>query len=309
MRSLRHALLLAAGALSGCSTLISDTELEGRIAVEVRTRQGAPIQDARLILFRGNQQLEYARTDSQGRVLFRDVARGTYGVFAELKDPVRGLGWLGTGQPEGNVLVPIDIRGGEEFPARITLLKLGTGTFEAVVRDNDSLPVPNIRVVAYTPSAIIEEKLTEADGTARFDGIPFGSFGAFAIVPESIGGPGIAPIVRQGMFFDAGHFERRVFTLQRCRGTITARVRDQSNLPVADYPVRLYTAVATTALAQTGANGEVVFSKLPCDEYGVIIEPKSGFSATYERGFAYQDGLRITLGASLTATVRVNRLP
>jgi hypothetical protein len=125
----RQGLLVAAAFLSACSTLISDTELEGRIAVEVQTRQGAPLTDVRLILFRGEQQLEYARTDSLGRVLFRDVARGTYGVFAELRDPVRGLGWLGTGQPEGNVLVPIDIRGGEEFPARITLLKFGTGTF------------------------------------------------------------------------------------------------------------------------------------------------------------------------------------
>jgi hypothetical protein len=309
MKWLRSALLVAAGVLSGCSTLISDTELEGTIAVEVQTRQGAPIQDARLILFRGNQQLEYARSDSLGRVVFRDVARGTYGVFTELQEPVRGLGWLGTGQPEGNVVVPIDIRGGDEFTARVTLLKFGTGTFEAVVRDNDSLPLADIRVVAYTPTAAIEEKRTNAEGIARFENIPFGAFGAYAIVPESIGGPGVAPINRQGMFFDAGHFERRTYTITRCRGTITTRVLDQSNAPVPAYPVALFTSTTFQRTVETNASGLAVFTLVSCGEYFVTAFPKDGFSVTNARGQGFQDGLRITIGASLTPTLRVTRLP
>jgi len=309
VRWTRGVAMAGAALLAGCSTLISDTQLEGRIAVEVQTRQGAPIQDARLILFRGNQQSEYARTDSLGRVLFRDVARGTYGVFTELSDPVRGLGWLGTGQPEGNVLVPIDIRGGDEFAARITLLKFGTGTFEAVVRDNDSLPLPNIRVVAYTPTAALEEKRTDAEGIARFENIPFGAFGAYAIVPESIGGPGIAPINRQGMFFDAGHFERRVYTITRCRGTITPRVLDQSNVPVPEYPVALFTSTTFQRTVATNASGNAVFTLVPCGEYFVTAFPKEGFSVTNSRGQGFQDGLSVRLGVSLTPTLRVIRLP
>lgn len=309
MRFWHRGLLLAAGFLSGCSALISDTELEGRIAVEVKTRQGAPLQDVRLILFRGNQQLEYVRTDSLGRANFEDVARGSYGVLAELQDPVRGLGWLGAGQPEGNVLVPIDVRGGDEFAARITLLKFGTGTFEAVVRDNDSLPLADIRVVAYSPTAAIEEKRTNAEGIARFENIPFGTFGAYAIVPESIGGPGVAPINRQGMFSDAGHFERRNYTITQCRGTITARVLDQSNAPVPDYPVALATATAFQRTVQTNASGNAVFTAVRCGDYFVAVYPRTGFSVTNSRGLGFQDGLRIALGASLTPTLRVTRLP
>lgn len=308
--SRRHrAWLLLALLLAGCSALITDAVLQGRVAVEVKTRQGAPLSGVRLILFRGDRQMEYATSDSLGRALFREVPRGTYGVFAELQEPVRGLGSLGAGQAEGNVKSPINIVGGEEAPVAITLLKFGTGSFEAVVRDNDSLPLRNVEIVAYTPSGFIGAKRSDSLGIARFDSIPFGPFGAYAIVPESIGGPGIAPINRQGMFFDAGHFERRTYTLTRCRGTITTRVLDQANAVVADYPVALYTATTFQRRVHTNISGNAIFTQVPCGEYFVSAEAKAGFSVNYVRGQGFQDGLRITLGAALTPTLRVTRQP
>jgi hypothetical protein len=294
---------------AGCSALITDALLQGRIVVDVKTRQGTPLRDVRLVLFRGDRQLDYARTDSLGRATFREVPRGTYGVLAELADPVRGLSALGAGQPEGNVRAPLQVVGGDDIPAAITLLKVGRGSFEAFVRDVDSLPLANIEVVAYTPTGFIGTKRSNAEGVVRFDSIPFGSFGAYAIVPESIGGPGVAPINRQGMFFDEGHFERRTYTIARCRGTITARVLDQSNLPVADYPVGLYTATALQRRVTTTATGEATFTRVECGDYFVSAEPRTGFSVTYTRGLGFQDGLRINIGASLTPTLRVNRLP
>lgn len=301
--------LLAALLVAGCSALISDAVLTGRIAVEVKTRQGTPLTDVRLTLFRGDRQIEYARTDSLGRVLFEEVPRGTYGVLAELKEPVRGLGVLGTGQGEGNVTPAINIVGGDEAAVAMTLLKYGAGSFEAVVRDDDALPLPNVEIVAYTPGGFIGSKRSNAAGIVRFDSIPFGPFGAFAIVPESIGGPGVAPINRQGMFFDAGHFERRTYTLTRCRGTIAARVLDQANAPVANYPVALYTSTALERRVNTSATGDATFTLVRCGEYYVTAEPKAGFSVNYVRGQGFQDGLRITVGASLTPTLRVSRQP
>jgi hypothetical protein len=301
--------LLAALLAAGCSALVTDTVLQGRIAVEVKTRQGTPLSDVRLTLFRGDRQLEYARTDSLGRVVFEEVPRGTYGVLAELKEPVRGLGALGAGGGEGNVKLPINIVGGDEAPVAITLLKVGTGTFEAVVRDNDSLPVGNVEITAYTPTGFIGTKRSDAAGIARFDSIPFGPFGAFAIVPDSIGGPDVAPIDRQGMFFDAGHFERRTYTITRCRGTITAQVLDQANAPVANYSVALYTASAFERRLTTGVTGLATFTLVRCGEYYVTAEPAAGFTVNYVRGQGFQDGLGVTLGASLTPTLRVTRQP
>lgn len=309
MTPLPRLVLLGALLVAGCSALITDAVLTGRIAVEVTSRQGAPLRDVRLILFRGTRQLEYAQTDSLGRVLFRDVPRGTYGVFAELKEPIRGLGALGTGGGEGNAQVPINIVGGEEAAVAMTLLKFGTGRFEAVVRDNDSLPLRNVEIVAYTPTGFIGTTRSDNTGIARFDSIPFGPFGAYAVVPESIGGPGVPPIVRQGMFFDAGHFERRTYTITRCRGTITARVLDQANAAVTDYPVALSTATAFQRRVNTDASGTAVFTQVPCGEYSVSAEAKAGYSVNNVRGQGFQDGLGITLGAALTPTVRVTRLP
>lgn len=309
MRRVHRAWLLVALLVAGCSALITDTVLQGRIVVDVKSRQGVPISDVRLVLFRGDRQMEYAHTDSLGRVIFREVPRGSYGIFAVLQDPVRGLSALGGGQPEGNVKAPVNIVGGDEAPVAFTLLKVGTGVYEAVVRDTDSLPLGNVEVVAYTPTGFIGTKRSNAEGVARFDSIPFGQFGAYAIVPESIGGPGVAPINRQGMFFDAGHFERRTYTIARCRGTITVRVRDQANVAVADYPVALFTATAFQRRVQTNASGNAVFSQVGCGEYFVSAEAKTGFSVTNTRGQGFQDGLRITIGVALTPTLRVTRLP
>ena len=309
MRSWQRVVLLLALFAAGCSALITDAVLQGRIVVDVKTRQGTPLRDVRLVLFRGDRHLDYARTDSRGRVTFREVPRGTYGVFAVLEEPVRGLGALGTGQPEGNVRAPVNIVGGDEAPVAFTLLKFGTGSFEALVRDTDSLPIGNVEIVAYTPTGFIGTKRSNAEGVVRFDSIPFGAFGAYAIVPESIGGLGIAPINRQGMFFDAGHFERRTYTIARCRGTITTRVLDQSNVPVVDYPVALFTATAFQRRVQTDASGNAVFTQVGCGDYFVTAEDKTGFSVTNTRGLGFQDGLRITISASLTPTLRVNRLP
>ena len=309
MSAWRRAWLLFAAFVAGCSALTTDAVLQGRVTVEVKTRQGAPLPDVRLLLFRGDRQIEYVRTDSLGRATFYEVPRGSYGVFAELAEPVRGLGALGGGQGEGNVRAPVNVVGGDEAPVDITLLKFGTGVFEAVVRDNDNLPLANVEIAAYTPTGFIDTKRSGADGIVRFDSIPFGPFGALAIVPESIGGLGIAPIVRQGMFFDAGHFEQRTYTITRCRGTITARVLDQSSVPVANYPVSLFTAVAFQRVVRTNASGNAIFAPVRCGEYGVLAELDTGFTVNYTRGQGFQDGLRITLGSALTPTVRVTRVP
>lgn len=304
-----RALLLGALFAAGCSALVSEAVLEGKITVEVKTRQGTPLPDVRLVLFRGDRQMENARTDSLGRVTFRQVPRGTYGVLAELREPVRGLSALGAGQPEGNVKAPIVVVGGEEAPVAISLLKFGTGVFEALVRDTDSLPLANIEVVAYTAAGFIGTKRSDAAGLVRFDSVPFGAFGAFAIVPESIGGPGVAPINQQGMFFDDGHVERRTYTLTRCLGTITARVRDQSNVAVADYPVSLFTSTDFQRRVRTDGTGTAVFTRVRCGEYYVSADLAAGFSVDYTRGQGFQDGLAIAVGSALTPTLRVTRVP
>lgn len=302
------AAMLAAVTIIGCSTLVTDAVLNGRIAVRVVSRQGVPISDARVLLFRGDRQMEYTFTDSLGQVLFRDVPRGIYGVFVVLQDPIRGLGTIGA-PSEGNLQTPIEVMGGEEIPVDFTLLKVGTGVFEARVVDDDSLPIANVEVVAYGPSAEIGVKRTNANGIARFEAIPFGAFGAYAIVPESIGGPSHPPINRQGMFFDAGHFERRIYPVVRCRGTIVTRVLDQSAMPVAAYSVSLFTSTTFQRRVVSDAAGDAVFTQVGCGDYFVSADPNPGFSVTYTRGLGFQDGLRITSGVSLTPVLRVDRQP
>lgn len=301
---------VAALVTTSCSSITSDAELHGRITVKVKQRQGAPLDRVRLVLFRSARELDYVVTDSLGRAEFDAVPRGTsYGVFAILSDPVRGLSAIAAGQPEGNVVAPIAIDGGDESPVTITLLKLGTGVFEGDVKDNANLPLVNVEVFAYTPSGFIGSQRSDATGKVRFTNVPFGQFGAYAVVPESIGGPGIAPINRQGMFFDAGHLERRTFTITRCLGSITARVLDQANALVADYPVNLFTATGYVSVVRSNATGNALFGALGCGEYGVSAQPQSGFTVNNVRGQGFQDGLRVNLGSALTPTIRVVRTP
>lgn len=303
------AIVLVAVAAAGCSALVTDTDLTGDIIADLRTRQGAPIDDARLLLFRGNTQVEYVRTDARGRAVFRDVPRGTYGVLVPLQGDIQGLSSLGTGRPDGNLAVPITVVGGEQIPLEFTLLKMGTGVYEALVLDDEGLPIANVEIVTYTPDRFLESRVTNAKGRVRFEDIPFGPFGAYAIVPDSVGGPGVPPINHQGMFFDAGHIEARTYTMTRCRGTIRARLLDQADLPVPDYPVALFTATTYQRTVSTDAGGDALFTAVKCNEYFVTAEARSGFSVTNERGQGFQDGLRVTLGATLTPTIRVRRLP
>ena len=304
--------LLAAGTLLGssCSALVSDAELQGRLTVNVVTRQGAPISDVSVLLFRGDRHFARTLTDSLGRAIFRGVPRAPgYGVIATLADPVRGLGSLGTGLAEGNIIAPIAIEGGDEIEVEMTLLKVGTGIFEAQVLDQFNLPIVDIEVFAYTPVRFIGSQRSDAEGRVRFTEVPYGIFGAYALVPDSVGGPGSGTVTVEGFFFDAGHLVRHTYVVTRCLGSITTRVLDQFDTLVVDYPVNLYNSQRFLRLTRTNAAGEVVFSGVSCGGYGVSAAPNMGFSINNVRGEGFVDDIFLTAGQAITRTVRVIRNP
>jgi hypothetical protein len=99
----------------------------------------------------------------------------------------------------------------------------------------------------------------------------------------------------------------RQFNVARCTGTVSVVVFDQDTLPVANYPVQLYTHLGAYAYASSGINGIASFGSITCGGYGVIAEPNAGFSVTYDRGLGFQDGLTVTNGGVVNTRLFVTR--
>ena len=296
--------------LGACSGLVTDTPITGNIAVQVSGRQGQPMPDVRLIVYSGARHYGYATTDATGRAVIRGLPRATYGMFAVLEDPVRGLNWITPGADPGNGVLPIAIDGGDTEDVTLTLLRLGPGTSEVIVEDDEGHRLPDIQVIFYQSTGPIGVLVTDDTGAVRATDIPFGIFGVAAKVPEAIGGPGAPDVYVEGMFMDAGHVDRQTLVLPRCRGTIAVTVRDETDATVADYPVFAFTSQRAFDPVRTNASGVATIPNLLCASYGVALRAEPGFEIDDVEGQAYvTSGLNVTRNTTRTATLRVRRAP
>lgn len=293
----------------GCSGLVTDTPITGDIAVQVSGRQGQPIEGVELLVYSGARHYGYARTDASGRALFRELPRADYGIFAALKDPIRGLNWITPGADPGNGRVPIRIEGGDREDVSLTLLRFGPGTAEVLVEDDEGARIPGVPVTFFSANGIIGSVVTNDTGAVRATDIPFGAFGISVPVPSAIGGTGAPDVWIAGLFMDGGHVERRTMVLPRCRGTIAVTVRDDANATVPNYPVRAFTATQLLDPVATDASGAAMIAGLRCGEYGVALRAEPGFAIDDVEGQAYVSGIVLTRDATQSVLLRVRRAP
>lgn len=306
--TLAAALLAAAALVGACDSALTDPAPYGTIRAVARTRAGEPLPGVAAGLYTGQRPMGYGTTDSAGRIHFTRVPEGLYGVLLTLPDSYTTIGAL-TGARGGDVIDGLRLAPTADTTLTFTLLAKGNGRVEARVLDESDRPVADIPVGLYAPRGIITEGRTDATGIARFETVPYGNYGVFAIQPDSFGVPSAPWVVRDGLIIDRGFVATPTLHLRRCQGRIAVTVRDETGAPLAGFTVRRFTAARSWPGVLSGPDGSALLEGVICGEYGVYLESRPGYTVPWARDTAYVDGLRVTDGATRAATLRAIRLP
>lgn len=297
------ALLMAA---SGCEMALTEGAAFGSVRVEANSRAGNPLPGIDILLYTGRRPMGYGTTDANGLVVFRNVPPGNYAVRATLPERYADLAEFGLGE-SALFSGGFGLEAGKTFTRSLVFLVRGTGSLEARARDSSGAPIPGLTIDFYRSSGYIAKVATNAEGIARVDSVPLGFYGAAFIAPDSLGVPNQPFTFRDMLFVDSESTARAEFTVATCFGSFAVDVRDQDGLPAPNVAVVRYVSSGRTWSATTDANGSFDFGRVPCGEYGVFAQPSGGYTVTPERGLGFSDGLRVTQGLALRATLRVTR--
>ncbi len=296
-------LLIGVGA---CELALTRNAPYGTVRVQANSRSGVPLPNIDVTLYTGRRPMGYARTDVNGRAVFRDVPPDEYGIVMSLPDAYADLSELAP-VPIGTQRDGISIDAGKDTTINFTFARRGIGAIEAQTRDSAGVGIPGLTVTFYRASGVIGEALTNAQGIARLDSAPMGQYGVALQPPDSLGAPGAPFLFRDGLVVDRDVVPRGEFTLATCRGSIAVTVRDQFDAAIAGIGVYRYSGAFPNRRQTTNASGGASFSLVPCGEYGVALESLSGFTVSFVRDSGYVDGLVVTRNASLNATLRATR--
>ena len=300
--------LAAVALIAACDAVLTDPVPYGTVRAVARTRTGAPLPGVATALYTGQRPMGYGTTDGTGTVVFTRVPEGLYGVLLTLPDSYATIGAL-SGAPGGDVIDGVRLTPMADTTLTFTLLVKGNGRVEARVRDEAERPVADIPVGLYAPRGIVADARTDASGVARFEAVPYGNYGVFAIQPDSFGVPNAPWVVQDGLLIDRGFVATPTLRLRRCQGRLAVTVRDESGGPLAGFTVRRFTTARVWPGVVSGADGVALLDGVICGEYGVYLESRPGYTVPWARDTAYVDGLRVTDGATRAATLRALRLP
>jgi len=294
---------------AGCGILVTEPIPYGTIRAEARSRTGAPLPGIVVELYIGPYSLQYERTDDSGRVVFRRVPVGQYGVSMRIGPELADLSEILDTAPRTYV-DGLDITPGMDTTLRFTFAKRGAGSIEAVVQSQTNRRLPGQLVYFYGSAGVIGSAATDATGLARLDSVPFGQYGAFTVPPDSLGVANQPALFADRLGVDAEFVPRASFTVQTCVGTIAPQALDQDDRAIPDVPIYLYSAAGILRSAQTNVNGIATFTNVRCDNYGVFILPGiPGYDVRFEPGYSVADGLLIAPDTVLTPRLRATRLP
>jgi hypothetical protein len=110
-----------------------------------------------------------------------------------------------------------------------------------------------------------------------------------------------------GLMVHRGTALSATLTLRVCLATLRVRVQDAAAAPVTGAMVKLYTADSVYREVGSGADGGVLFDKIPCREYGVTVTPPTAFIVAAGKGSSYFDGIRLDYGETAERTFVLQR--
>ncbi|MEK0431044.1 MAG: hypothetical protein RL139_848 [Gemmatimonadota bacterium] len=309
-RSLRW---LVAGCLAlgvgGCDGLLTSPLPMGRIRIEARGRHGEPLPGITALLYVGYRPMGYLRTDARGMVRYDDIPENVYGVYMILPEEYAGWDEV-AGLPRRDLADGIRVMAGTDTTLRFEFLRRGAGTVVAYAIDEDSLPVSGRLVTLYRATGVVAEDTTDAAGRVLFANVPMGVYGVFTNAPPTFGVSASRGFVyRDNLIIDHEHREVVALPLPRCGGTLTTRVLDGTNAPVAGARLTLYRGPQFFRTGTTDANGELRWTRILCGEYGVFVAPPVGYQSPFARDTSYVDQLAITDLSTTTVTLRAFRRP
>jgi hypothetical protein len=167
--------------------------------------------------------------------------------------------------------------------------------------------VASYPVQLYNASVVLEEGVTGADGVRSFGPLGCLDFGMRLgrLLPWLFDeGP-------QKDFFDGirvtrGSLQTFRFEVVRCTGMVRIRVEDLGGVPVPGAGLTLYTSQGEVARGMTDATGAFGFPDAACGvQYGVSVQPPSGFTVTEGRGSSFFDGIMLENGEQTSLTFRL----
>ena len=290
------ALLVMVLALGGCAEIVTDILEYGSVLVEARRRSGEPVPGVRLTLYTGARVMGYGTTGADGDFEFENLPPDGFGVYAE---PPEGYARPETllGGPSTISVAGLALEEGAQRTVTFTYLKIGPGAISVRLTGADGAPVPGIAMTLYRPTGPEREVVSDAQGSALFDAVPFGSWGIALYPPRGFLDWGEQPPFRDGIPIEEGSSESVAFTLERCQGTVEARVSDPRGGPVEGFPVQLYDADGVLEDGVTGADGVRSFGSLPCWDVGLRLGRLVPWTHEEGRGKSFHDGIRITRGS------------
>lgn len=299
--------LLSLAMLAGCDNWLTKPALYNTVHVTAMRRNGDPVPGVDFALYTGQRPMGYGVTGPDGRLTFSNVPQGLYGVLGTTPPGYEVIENL-IGGPSSLVVDNLHVADDTVTPVRFTFLKRGPGVVTVRVLQDDGAPIAGAIVTAYDPARPNGTATTDSSGRAVFSSVPFGVHGVVVTRPLFYRLPGDSLYsFRDNVIVEDGSQDSVVFRFQKCAGTVQALVLDDGGAPVPGTTAVFYTATDQLGIAATGADGRVTFTQAPCAEVGVFITPAPGYSVQEGRGSRFIDGLKVTNGAALNVTFRVQK--
>jgi len=143
---------------------------DGEVVARVREPDGTPVAEVPLLLYDPRGIVEEGRTASDGSFAFAPVPLGDYGVFAL---PTPGITY-----PDGPMAIAdglvIDEGHREEV---VFIAERCRGGIRVGATDTAGAPIPGLLFSLYTPTQVLDEQRTGADGVVDFGTLPCGEYG------------------------------------------------------------------------------------------------------------------------------------
>ena len=286
-------LLVLLHAAAGCSDLLQDPFQYGRVDVTALRRSGEGIEGVAFVLYSGTRHLGFATTDAAGAAHFDLVPFGNLAVVAAPLD-----GFLPF-DPANGLSAPFRMDEGAHHSLEFTFLKVGPGSVQVRLRDDEGETVAGLPVELFSPNQVVASETSDSEGRVRFDDIPFGEYGVRVYSAPGYVAPGGS--VYETFLIEDGSEEEVNLLLGRCAVSVNVRTTTPDGSPLPGIPFVLYVSTHVIENSVTDVTGQRTYSGLPCRGYGVRIAPPSGYTLVSPAA-DYVDGNLPTHRAELNAT-------